>query len=82
MSQECGQGIEDQYVLTCCMAQHIDKSCVLFGARVDDDGKKWAIIAFPQEVPIEEVATWSRKAKKAAEATPPDSSPVPGHPGG
>lgn len=66
-----GQGIEDQYVYSCCAAQHHDKPCVLFGVRVDDNGKKWAIIAFLQEVPIEEVATWSRKkGKEAAEVTP------------
>lgn len=63
------QGIDDQYVYTCCAAQHNGRECVLFGYRIDDDGKQWARNGFAQDVPLEEVAVYSRKA--AGETPPP-----------
>ena len=56
-----GQGVDDQYVYTCCMAEHLGKLCVLFGVKVNDDGSKHAIIGFTQVVPVDEVVTWSRR---------------------
>lgn len=38
MTQEV-QGIDDQYVLTCCMAQYKNKNCVM-GLRVKGFGRK------------------------------------------
>ncbi len=55
------QGIKDQFVYTCCAAKHLDKECVLFGVRIDDDGTQFAIIGYPIEVPVDEVTTYSRK---------------------
>lgn len=31
------------------------KHCVWFGVKIDDDGKKWAIIGELKEIPIEEL---------------------------
>ena len=56
------QGKDDQYCFSCCAAEHLGKRCFLFGIKVDDDGKRWALVSpWVKEVPIDEVVTYSRK---------------------
>lgn len=56
------QGKKDQFVFSCCAAQHEGKQCFFFGTRIDDDGNAWALISpWVKEVPAEELVVYSRK---------------------
>ena len=61
------QGMDDQYVFTCCAAQHLDKPCLLFHVVEWEDGTRMAWIAdMPRYVPVDEVMTYSRSKTEAA----------------
>lgn len=61
-AETTAQGKSDQFTFSCCAAEHEGKRCFLFGVRIDDEGRQWAIISpWVTEVPANEVETYSRK---------------------
>ena len=56
------QGIDDQYVFTCCAGEFHGIPCVIFGrATMTDDNREYALIGFVRRAEIKDVKTYSRK---------------------